>query len=531
MNRWFGFLALMALCPAPAAAQDSTAAAPSAPVPDSSTAAAARPAASPDSFTAATVPAVTLSLQEALDQARANSPTYRQTLNDAGPAKWGVRNAYGSLLPSVSVGSGLGYTGTGQTNIGGGLVQPTSALLESNYDLTLQWQLDGRTLSAPAEQKALQRATDEDISGAGVTLRSDITTQYLTTRQATAQVAVARQQVARNADFLKLANARYQVGQATLLDVRQAEVAKGQSDVALLRAVQAENEAKLDLLRRMGVEPPVEVTQIALSDSFPITAPTFQLDSLLRLADEQNPSLRSLRARRTAASFGVRSAKSEFLPTLSARAGWSGFTQQFTDENFLVGQSFSSAQSQAQSCEADNEVRSRVGLPTTDCFAQAGLNASGSALQDPIAQQIRDQNSVFPFSYTGQPFNASIRLSLPIFTGFGRSLRLAQARAQEEDADENTRARRLQVRSDVHARWLGLQTSYQAIAVQGANREAARDQLRLAQDRYRLGAGTSLEVSDAQNAVQRAEGDYVNAVYDYHKAIAALEAAVGRPLR
>ena len=73
--------------------------------------------------------------------------------------------------------------------------------------------------------------------------------------------------------------------------------------------------------------------------------------------------------------------------------------------------------------------------------------------------------------------------------------------------------------------------SFQAIAVEAANREAARDQLRLAQDRYRLGAGTSLEVSDAQNAVQQAEGDYVNAVYDYHKAVAALEAAVGRPLR
>ena len=58
----------------------------------------------------------------------------------------------------------------------------------------------------------------------------------------------------------------------------------------------------------------------------------------------------------------------------------------------------------------------------------------------------------------------------------------------EDDADESARARRLQVRSDVHARYLGLQTSYQAIGVQAANREAARDQLRLAQDRYRLGA-------------------------------------------
>jgi len=401
----------------------------------------------------------------------------------------------------------------------------------SGYNLGLQWQLNGRTLTAPAEQKALQRATDEDISGAGVTLRAEIETQYLTTLQATAQVAVARQQVSRNIDFLTLAKARYQVGQATLLDVRQAEVAKGQSDVALLRAVQAENEAKLELLRRMGVEPPVAVEQIALSDSFPVVAPAYQLDSLLALADQQNPTLRSLRARRSAASYGVRSAKSEFLPTLSAQAGWSGFTQQFTNETFLIDQTLTDAQSQAAGCQSNNEVRAAVGLSTSDCFAQAGLNPQGTALQDPVVQQIRDANNVFPFSYTRQPFQASLRVSLPIFTGFGRSLRLSQARAQEQDADESARASRLQIRSDVHARYLGLQTSYQAIGVQAANREAARDQLRLAQDRYRLGAGTSLEVSDAQNAVQRAEGDYVNAVYDYHKAIAALEAAVGRPLR
>jgi outer membrane protein len=241
--------------------------------------------------------------------------------------------------------------------------------------------------------------------------------------------------------------------------------------------------------------------------------------------------LRSLRARRNAASLGVRAAKSEFLPTLSAQAGWSGFTQQFTNEGVLIDQTLADAQGQAASCQSNNEVRAAVGLSTADCFGDAGLNPQGTGLDPAVSQQVRTSNDVFPFDYTGQPFQASLRISLPIFTGFGRSLRLSQARADEDDADESARARRLQVRSDVHARYLGLQTSYQAISVQAANREAARDQLRLAQDRYRLGAGTSLEVSDAQNAVQRAEGDYVNAIYDYHKAITALEAAVGRPLR
>jgi len=516
MNRWLGFLTVVCLLPARVGAQDTTTVRRAdSTLPD-------RPA-----------PTVTLALQEALDQARANSPTYRQTLNDASPARWGVRNAYGSFLPTVSVAGDLGYIGSGTSDIGGGLTVGTSAFLTSGYSLGLNWQLDGRVLSGPGQQKALQKATEEDISGAGINLRADITTQYLNALQATAQVDVARQQVVRNADFLSLAKARYQVGQATLLDVRQAEVIKGQSDVALLRAVQTENEAKLELLRRMGVESPVTVDQVGLTDSFPVTPPGFQLDELLKLADEQNPLLRSLRARQDAATWTVRAARSEFLPTLSLQAGWSGFTQEFTDEDVLLGQSFSGAQQDASRCQFDNQVRTALALggQTPDCFAAFGLNSTGTALDANVARSLRDANNAFPFDYTVQPFRANLTISLPIFTGFSRSLRVSQARAQELDADEDVRARRLQVRSDVQARHLALQTTFQAIAVQEANRAAARDQLRLAQDRYRLGAGTSLEVSDAQNAVQQAEGGYVNAVYDYHKAVAALEAAVGRPLR
>ena len=526
MNRWLGFLAVACLGATPAGAQDTTSTPRAADTTSTRQAADTAGVSSP-------APAVTLSLQDAIQQARANSPAFRQILNDAAPAKWGVRNAYASFLPTVTAAGDLGYTGSGQTNFGGGFIQPTSAFLTSGYSLGLNWQLDGRVLSGPGQQKALQKATEEDISGAGINLRADITTQYLNALQANAQVGVARQQVVRNLDFLTRAQARYKVGQATLLDVRQAEVIKGQSDVALLRANQAENEAKLELLRRMGVEPPVAIEQIGLSDSFPVTPPEVQLKDLQAMADEQNPLLRSLRARQDASTWNVRAARSEFLPSLSVQAGWSGFTQEFTDEGLLLGGQLQSAQADAARCSYDNQVRTALNLggQTADCFGAFGLNGSGTALDDRVSQQIRSANDVFPFDYTGQPFRANLTISLPIFTGFSRSLRVSQARAQELDADEDVRARRLQVRSDVHARFLAMQTSYQAIAVQEANRASARDQLRLAQDRYRLGAGTSLEVSDAQNAVQQAEGDYVNAVYDYHKAVAALEAAVGRPLR
>ena len=92
-----------------------------------------------------------------------------------------------------------------------------------------------------------------------MSLRADVTTQYLNVLAAVAGTEVAREQVQRNDEFLRLARARHQVGQATMLDVRQAEATRATSESALLQAYQAENEAKLELFRRMGIAPPVPV--------------------------------------------------------------------------------------------------------------------------------------------------------------------------------------------------------------------------------------------------------------------------------
>ena len=50
-------------------------------------------------------------------------------------------------------------------------------------------------------------------------------------------------------------------------------------------------------------------------------------------------------------------------------------------------------------------------------------------------------------------------------------------------------------------------------------------------NRVRVGAKTFLDVSTARGIYEKAQIDRVNSVYDYHKAFAALENAVGRPLR
>ena len=48
---------------------------------------------------------------------------------------------------------------------------------------------------------------------------------------------------------------------------------------------------------------------------------------------------------------------------------------------------------------------------------------------------------------------------------------------------------------------------------------------------FRVGAKTFLDVTSARGTFEKAQIDRVNSIYEYHKAFAALENAVGRPLR
>lgn len=515
MRRWNTFVVACLALPALAAAQDTTA---------------TRPSLAPRPPIQATV-----SLQEAIDQARASSPAYRQVLNDEGPANWAVRNAWSSLfLPSLSVSGGMSYTGTGESRFGGGLTNRSPSFVSSNYFMGLNYSLTGRTVTGPGLQKANARAVQADIDNADVTLVGNITDQYLIVLQATAQVEVARQQVERNQIFLDLAQARFQLGQATLLDVRQAEATKAQSESTLIVAEQTENAAKLELFRQMGIRPPISIQNIGMRTTFEVTQPTFALPSLLDLADRDNPTLNAFRAREDAASWNTKAVKSDFLPSVTARASWSGFTQQFTDDNELLQANLFGSQNAQAGCVNQNAINNGANpqLPQADCsFGNFGLTADGSQLTAGAQQSILDQNNVFPLDFTSSPFSASLTVSLPIFTGFGRSLGVARAQSAQQDADEQVRAASLQLEALVTERFLALDGAYRAVGIQELSRQAAREQLRLAQDRYRLGSGNATELSDAQNSVATAEGNYVNAVYAYHRALAALEFAVGRPLR
>jgi len=477
------------------------------------------------SFSQQAVPA-NLSLADAIALAREHNPAYRQALHDRSPVAWGVRTAYSSLLlPTLTASGGIGYSGPGQQRFLTSNFSQSVSTLASNYAFVLDWTLSGQTLTAPGLKHAQLAAADADIAGAETNLITAVTQQYLTVLQARDNAAVARKQLERNVEFLKLAQARYDVGRASLIDVRQAQVARGQAEVALLQAETAVQVEKLRLFQQMGVSAPVDVATVQLTDSFAVQTPAWQLGDLLKMAEEQNPALKALRQRERAAGWGVKAASATWGPSLSLSASWAGFTQRYTNLDPLIASARAGASADSTTCEYENSAWLNAGQTPINCAALTG------PLLQQQEQALRDQNRAYPFSFTPQPFQARLAISIPLWGNFQQPLQVSQAKAEQQDLAESVRARGLQLQTDVNQAYLVLATAYRTVAIQDTNRVAGREQLQLATERYRVGSGTFFELLDAEVAALRAESDYIGAVYDYHKAVAALEAAVGRPLR
>ena len=161
----------------------------------------------------------------------------------------------------------------------------------------------------------------------------------------------------------------------------------------------------------------------------------------------------------------------------------------------------------------------------------SGLNCSGITFTPTDAAKIRADNNQFPFKFTRSPFAFSAFVSMPIFDNLQREQNLQEAIITRDNAKFNVRARELQLTADVAQAYLNLQTAIKTTQMQDINAQKAREELAFAEERYRVGAATFLDVTTSRGTFEQAQIDRLNAMYDYHRAYAALENAVGRPLR
>jgi outer membrane protein len=461
-----------------------------------------------------------LSLEGAVRLAAENNPALQQQRNARDVARSSVRSAYGDLLPTASVTSEFDYTAAGERRFGSVELARQPDYYGSSYQLGLNYNLSGATLMQPSVERSQERAAEKRVVGAEANLVAQVSTQYLNVLQAREQVAQAEREVARTMEHVRLAQARLEVGAGTPLDVRRAEVQKGRAEVGLVQARTNSATQMLTLSQLLGLrlDPATELTS-----QFAIFQPNLQADELVQVALGANPTLLAARAGVDAAQSSVQAARSAYLPSLSFRMGVRGSVYQAGDLDPLVRESFGRAQASFQQCVAQNDVRARVGLDVVPC----GTLPTETQVREQVAQS----NSGFPFGYARQPLGATLSFSLPLFTGFDRQLQIDRARATASDARFEVRANELRLMQEVGSGVLTLEGAYQAALLQEEVRANAEEELRLAQERFRFGAANSIEVTDAQTNLAQAERDKIDAIYDFHKALAALEALVGQPLR
>jgi outer membrane protein TolC len=480
----------------------------------------------PATATAQQVPA-TLTLEDALDLARRNNPEFLTQANDEADADWAVREAYGALLPSLFVGGNLAYQAGGQQRLGVFTsedlgVGKTPGYLSSGYDIGISYRLGGETLLRPRQAKANRTATQEQIMAAAFKLTADVTRQYLAAVAARDGVALARQELQRANENLRLAEARVAVGSAIALDAKQAEVERGRAEVEVLKAENLLRTETLRLMELVGVEVDRE---IELTSQFDVFDPEWSTDELVAMALDRHPRLRAQRAQQHAADTDVQIARSQYLPVLDLSLGWRGYAQEATDGDYLIQRYREGVDQERQNCQFANDIASRLNppLPTQDCSA---------IVYDPVREaEILNRNNVFPFDFAPEPFSATLRISLPIFNGFTRERRIQAARVAAEDARHRLRADELRIKTEVATAHQNLQTAYRAVTLEERNRELANEQLDLARERYRVGAITFVELIDAETRKSQADRAYLQAVYAFHEGLAALEAAVGLNLR
>jgi outer membrane protein len=468
-----------------------------------------------------------LSLEEAVRIARSNNPLLQADLNNREIADWNIKAAYGALLPTASASSSLSWQGSGEQQFGsvtlselGFRNQPSYYF--SSYRLGLSYTVDGRVLLALPQAKADRDAQIAQGRSSEARTTFQVTQAYLDVMRQEEALILARQELERAEGNLRLAQGQLEVGSGTPLDTRQAEVAVGRARVSVLVSENAVRTGKYRLAQQMGMDPQ---SGFELATRFDLARPTWTEEELVELALEQNPGLRALRASRKAQDYSVKMAQSAYLPSLSLSASTSGFAREASDPDFLVAQAQGSIMGQKAQCEATNELYSRLAdpLPPLDCSRYEFTEAQ--------RQAIVAQNDAFPFDYVRQPPSASLSISIPIFQGLRRQREVESARVAEADLRYQIRNSELSLKADIASALANLETAYEAALIEEENQVWANEQLRLAQERYRLGLATFLELVEAETVKAGADRDRLAAIFSYHDALASLENVIGITLR
>jgi len=141
-------------------------------------------------------------------------------------------------------------------------------------------------------------------------------------------------------------------------------------------------------------------------------------------------------------------------------------------------------------------------------------------------------NRFFPenanFFRNNYSWNVGVFLNYDVFDRFGTKSSIIDAQTQERIAEYNLQQAKLDAILEVKRIFLLLKEAEERRRVSEEQITQAEENVRLANERYRVGAGTILETIEAASQLQNAQGTLIEAKIDYLVAKADLLRATGR---
>ena len=408
-----------------------------------------------------------ITLDEAIQLARQNSPQVITARNNVNANEATVRTRMSAFFPTVSGSFSSGWS-AGQTfNSAGDIINRNSVTPWSwSRRVSANWLLfDGgdRNFQLNAARANVAAAEANEVA-AEFSVAYSVAQQYYAALAARESRAAAEAALTEAELNLRSATARIASGAATRSDSLRAIIAVGNQQLALLTAETELQNANAALTRLVGT--PFSVTAAPTDTVLPPVSPD---SSELQRFLEDAPAVRTARASVSAASAAVRSSRTDYWPSLSTSYS---FTNNISDENFQLWH--------------------------------------GRTLKN-------------------KSFNLS--MNVPIFNGLGREETVQRAKLTEMNARASLRDAQLLAQQQLVQYLGQLRLAQARIAIQQASLIAAQEDLRVQQQRYELGASTQLELLTTQTQLNSARYNLVNARYQVRIAKAQLEQLLGRDIR
>lgn len=431
----------------------------------------------------AAVAATPLTLEEVKSGARQSLDSIRAQL-DAEKAQSQVTTARSVILPQLDFNFGAAQTFGGPQRIFSTVprVQPdgsltfeqrtvdTPAFTQGRFNLGLSWnQLlydGGRWWNRLAQAGAQEEAAQGQLAEQQLASELEATRRFFELVKSQLTLQVLDESLHRSEELLLRAQALYEAGRGQRSAVYDAQTNIGNDEINLVRQRQRVHQARLALLQWIG-RGDADCEAVVPADLGAVQGLSSVATALER-AKKARPLFKSLQAQADAGELGVSVARADFLPRLSASAAY----------------------------------------------------ARTSPVADTFFADFSKQNA----------FTLGATLTWDLFSGFEHSAQLERARSDHRLALAQQRQALLDLEAEIRRAHEALTTEQDVLRIAERNLIAAQEQWRLEGERFAAGAGSSLEVRNAQLKLTQAQLTVLQGRSDVATARAVLERAMGEAL-